>query len=90
MKIDPPNNPQRVAATELRDVKKGAEPQQGNAPAASARFQPSGVGDASQDIDAARVNEIRQAIGEGRLDIRAERIADGIIASARELLDDQA
>ncbi len=88
MKIDPTNNPQRLAVTELRDVKKSAEPKQSDAPGASARFQPSGAGDASQDIDTARVNEIRQAIGEGRLDIRADRIADGIIASARELLND--
>lgn len=44
--------------------------------------------DASQDIDAARVAEIRQAISEGRLDIRAERIADGLVDSVRDLLGD--
>lgn len=39
---------------------------------------------ASQDVDSARVGKIRQAILEGRLQINAERIADGLIASVRE------
>ncbi|MFC3285164.1 flagellar biosynthesis anti-sigma factor FlgM [Litchfieldella rifensis] len=44
------------------------------------------AGNSSQDIDSARVAEIRQAISEGRLEIRAERIADGLIDSVRDLL----
>lgn len=47
------------------------------------------VRDASKDVDAARVAEIRQAISEGRLDIRSERIADGLIDSVRDLLGDK-
>ncbi|HEX5678741.1 MAG TPA: flagellar biosynthesis anti-sigma factor FlgM [Alcanivorax sp.] len=43
--------------------------------------------DSGQDIDTARVDEIRQAISEGRLEIRADKIADGLIASVRDLLD---
>lgn len=89
MKIDSTNNPQRLAAGELRDIKKTAGPQPNSAPATSARFQPSNAQDTSQDIDTARVNEIRQAISEGRLDIRADKIADAIIASARELIADR-
>nr|WP_298414327.1 flagellar biosynthesis anti-sigma factor FlgM [uncultured Halomonas sp.] len=46
----------------------------------------SGVNDTSHDVDAARVAEIRQAISEGRLEIRSERIADGLIDSVRDLL----
>lgn len=42
--------------------------------------------DASQDIDAARVDELREAIREGRLEIKPERIADGLIASVQDLL----
>ena len=34
-----------------------------------------------------KVEEIRQAIGEGRFKINAERIADGLINSVREMLD---
>ncbi|MDT0500524.1 MULTISPECIES: flagellar biosynthesis anti-sigma factor FlgM [unclassified Halomonas] len=45
--------------------------------------------DASQDIDGARVEEIREAIRDGKLDIRAERIADGLIASVQDLLDQE-
>lgn len=42
--------------------------------------------DSSQDIDTVRVEELRQAIAEGRLEIRAEKIADGLIESLHELL----
>ena len=42
--------------------------------------------DTSQDIDTARVAEIRQAISEGRLEIRADKIADGLIDSVRDML----
>lgn len=41
----------------------------------------------SEDIDMARVAELRQAIMDGRLEISAERIADGLIASVREQLE---
>jgi negative regulator of flagellin synthesis FlgM len=41
----------------------------------------------SEDIDMARVAELRQAIIEGRLEVSAERIADGLIASVREQLE---
>ncbi len=43
--------------------------------------------DSGQDIDTARVDDIRQAISEGRLEIRADKIADGLLASVRDLLD---
>jgi len=41
--------------------------------------------DESQDIDSAKVEEIRNAIREGRLEMRAERIADGLIANLQDL-----
>ncbi|WP_394425999.1 flagellar biosynthesis anti-sigma factor FlgM [Vreelandella stevensii] len=41
--------------------------------------------DGSQDIDMAKVQEIRDAIREGRMEIRADRIADGLIANLKEL-----
>jgi negative regulator of flagellin synthesis FlgM len=40
-------------------------------------------------IDQARVDEIRQAISEGRFKVDASRIADGLINSVREMLDSQ-
>ena len=42
--------------------------------------------DGATDIDQARVEQIRAAIASGRLQIDPARIADGILASARELL----
>lgn len=44
-------------------------------------------GSTAQDIDSVRVNEIRQAISEGRLEIHADRIADGLLNSLNDLLD---
>lgn len=37
-------------------------------------------------IDRARVDEIRQAISEGRFRINADKIADGLLNSVKELL----
>ncbi|EHP38972.1 anti-sigma-28 factor FlgM [Cupriavidus basilensis OR16] len=37
------------------------------------------------DIDTAKVEEIRQAISEGRIKIDPSKIADGLLASLREL-----
>jgi len=42
--------------------------------------------DGAADIDAERVAALREAIAAGRLSIDPGRIADGLIASARELL----
>lgn len=42
--------------------------------------------DGDNDIDMARVQEIRDAIAAGQLKIDASRIADSLIASAQELL----
>lgn len=85
MKVNTSNNPQRVVVNDLRDTNKARGPQQGKSAEASTQFEPSHSPDASHDIDSARVNEVRQAITEGRLQLNADRIADGIIASAREL-----
>lgn len=42
--------------------------------------------DGAADIDEKRVEQIRAAIASGELQIDPARIADGILASARELL----
>jgi len=57
------------------------------APASSAYVHslPSAAGAAS-DFDAARVAAIREDIRAGRYQIRPERIADGLLASVRDLL----
>jgi negative regulator of flagellin synthesis FlgM len=43
----------------------------------------------SADIDVAKVAAIKQAISEGRLTIDTNKIADGLIATARDLLTTQ-
>jgi negative regulator of flagellin synthesis FlgM len=50
----------------------------------SARLQEVGAGETPVDIH--RVAEIKQAIAEGRFQINPERIADGLLASVREML----
>ena len=50
----------------------------------SARMQEVGAGEAP--VNAARVAEIKQAISEGRFQINPERIADGLLASVRDML----
>ncbi|MDI5935133.1 flagellar biosynthesis anti-sigma factor FlgM [Halomonas kalidii] len=90
MKIDNQNPPIRPGQTQQRDEAqkvKGPSPASGQAagPAATTHLSRHAA-DGSQDIDTARVEEIREAIREGRLEIRAERIADGLIANVREML----
>lgn len=45
------------------------------------------VGGAEAAFNPQKVAEIRQAISEGRFQINPERIADGLINSVREMLD---
>ncbi|WP_355660212.1 flagellar biosynthesis anti-sigma factor FlgM [Halomonas salifodinae] len=88
MKIDNSHPPQRPTQAEThrqeKATAKGAAGQPPSTPAAVAHLSQKAQ-DTSQDIDSLRVNEIRQAISEGRLEIRAERIADGLIKSLKEL-----
>lgn len=50
----------------------------------SARLQEVGAGEAP--VDGQRVAEIKLAIAEGRFQVNPERIADGLLASVREML----
>ena len=91
MKIDSSQSPARPLATSGKEPTTHTQRSQ----AASADQSPSTVTHlsssdnrtGSEDIDLARVAELRQAIREGRLEINAERIADGLIASVREQLE---
>lgn len=46
----------------------------------------SSLENADNDINVARVQELRDAIASGQLKIDASRIADGLLASVRDLL----
>lgn len=52
----------------------------------SAALQLSNLHSGENDVNVDRVNEIRAALEAGELIIDTSRIADGLIASARELL----
>lgn len=52
----------------------------------SSQLQALGGSDASQPMDTAKVEAIKQAISEGRFKINPERIADGLLNSVKELL----
>lgn len=41
-------------------------------------------------VDSARVEEIKQAISEGRFKVNADKVADGLIESVRQMLVAQA
>lgn len=57
-------------------------------PAAVTHLSPA-LQDTGRDIDMNRVNELRLAISEGRLEFRADKIADGLLSNVRDLLDNQ-
>lgn len=65
----------------------GAAGSAATSPAAVTHLSQS-ISDTSQDIDATRVAELKEAIREGRLQINAEVIADKLIASAQALVQD--
>lgn len=46
----------------------------------------SGLQNSDNDINVAKVAEIREALASGQLKIDASRIADGLLASVRDLL----
>jgi negative regulator of flagellin synthesis FlgM len=51
----------------------------------AARLQEAGAAMA-EPINTARIAEIKQAISDGRFQVNPERIADGLLESARQLL----
>ena len=93
MPIDPTRQKSinRVSTGQSAESTSGARRPEGarsGAPAASAgstHLSKLDTSNPSHDISTARVAEIRQGIADGTLTFDTGRIADGIIASAREL-----
>jgi len=52
----------------------------------AAARQLAGLQDASSDIDASRVEQLKSALASGQLKMDPSRIAEGLLASVRELL----
>ncbi|MCH4812199.1 flagellar biosynthesis anti-sigma factor FlgM [Vreelandella neptunia] len=88
MKIDNINSLLRSNQTQQRDETQKADSVTPATPGGTARestqLSQSSI-DESQDIDTAKVDEIRDAIREGRLEMRADRIAEGLIANLKDL-----
>ena len=88
MKIDNLNPLLRNTPAQQRDdaqkIGGTKPPETGNSTRETTQLSPSSIDD-SQDIDMAKVQEIRDAIREGRLEVRADRIADGFIANLNDL-----
>ena len=88
MKIDNVSHlttPTRIDQAKNKEKAGNVAPQAG-AESQSATQLSRGGTDASQDIDHARVAELRQAISEGRLQVDTDKIADRLISSVRDLL----
>ena len=93
MKINP-----NIPAVAANDAARAKSPVQGARKPDSASEQvelsalAAGLQDASAAladtpvVDAVRVAEIKQAISEGRFQINADRVADGLIESVRQML----
>ena len=81
-----------IAATRsARPASGGAAGAGGGEKAAAVDLSPAarhlaGLHNGENDIDVAKVQELRDAIASGKLKIDTSRIADNLIASARELL----
>jgi negative regulator of flagellin synthesis FlgM len=90
MKIDNvphPRTPPRVDHGKGKERIASVAPQ-GGATAKSATHLGKVGGNASHDIDHARVAELRQAIADGRLVVNTDHIADRLLDSARDMLGD--
>ena len=92
MNIDKLSSLLPVSQPESRDGPQKAErtaSAEQQSPRASTETQLSqGVTNTAQDIDNVRVEELRNAIRNGQLEIRTDQIADGLISSVEDLLAD--
>ena len=88
MKIDSTYNP----ATAQITSRSAARPSQEPSAAASvslSQLASTMRGTEKPPVNAARIQEIKEAIAQGRFKVNPEAIADGLIQSARDLLDSQ-
>ncbi|WP_243737199.1 flagellar biosynthesis anti-sigma factor FlgM [Halomonas ventosae] len=88
MKIDNTQPPQRPVegAKPAKPSAQQPQPTGSSTPSAVAHLGAASGASAGQDVDQARVDEIRQAISEGKLEVRADRIAEGLLASVQDIL----
>lgn len=87
MKIDS-LKPLNVGSSDRPTAKPAPKAAEGDTATSNVHLSPASTTLATQDpeVNQARVQEIRQAIAEGRFSINASAIADRLIVSARELV----
>ncbi|MDA3921270.1 MAG: flagellar biosynthesis anti-sigma factor FlgM [Salinisphaera sp.] len=93
MQIDPTkNNVTRINSGQgPSDAGKASSQRPGNnsakatSSASASTLRGVDTSDSSKDVNTARVDQIRQGIADGTLVFHANRIADGILATAREM-----
>ncbi len=90
MKIDNVTLLQQIQKTvqEQEGSRKSTDSTSSSAPDSTVARLSEAARDDSQDIDPARVESARQAIREGRLEINSEQIADSLINSVYNMLDE--
>nr|WP_281504580.1 flagellar biosynthesis anti-sigma factor FlgM [Chromohalobacter sarecensis] len=92
VKISNLHPPTQASQSEQSDAAqrtpRGGDTAQAGSPASITTLSQSNEADTSQDIDTARVDEIRQAISDGQMELDTGKIADGLIDSVRDLLGD--
>lgn len=89
----PPTSPSADSVTPARTESAGGSSSKASSSSASsavdlspAARQLSNLQSSDHDVNVERVNEIRSAIAAGQLKVDPGRIADGLIASVRDLL----
>lgn len=90
MKIDSTYNPATAQATSRPASRPAQEPSTKVESVSLSQLASSTMqGTEKPPINAARIQEIKDAIAQGRFKVNPEAIADGLIQSARDLLDSQ-
>ncbi|WFF42818.1 flagellar biosynthesis anti-sigma factor FlgM [Salinicola endophyticus] len=91
MKIDQTNSLTRLTQSDALDQKRNVkQAESASSPAGSTTtLSQIDTQNTSGDIDTARVAEVRQAIADGTLQLDTSKIADGLIQSVRDMLDER-
>lgn len=91
MKIDSTTSPipaQQTGQAKAKNTEKAAS--QSASPSFVSHLNSAATADTSRDIDAVRVSELQTAIKDGKLEVNAEKIADSLIDSVKDLLTSEA